>query len=126
MTGSETGHVTGTADKDYNLIWFTGKCLNNGPARLGWQPSRAGQDHHEQPGSESGDQPDTQPASGGDGDCGETTGGMDTMFGRLRDAAAKHDDDCDLLPLIQDGAATGKQPSGCRDGHRDRPGDIAG
>ena len=99
---------------------------DNGPARLGWQPSRAGQDHHEQPGSESGDQPDTQPASGGDGDCGETTGGMDTMFVRLRDAAAKHDDDCDLLPLIQDGAATGKQPSGCRDGHRDHPGDIAG
>jgi hypothetical protein len=35
---------------------------------------------------------------------------MDTMFDRLRDAAAKHDGDCDLLPLIQDGAATGKQP----------------
>ncbi len=29
MTASETGHVTGTADKDYNLIWFTEKCLNN-------------------------------------------------------------------------------------------------
>ena len=25
----ETGHVTGTKDKDYNLIWFTEKCLNN-------------------------------------------------------------------------------------------------
>jgi len=35
---------------------------------------------------------------------------MDTMFDRLRDAAAQHDDDCDLLPLIQDGAATGIQP----------------
>jgi hypothetical protein len=35
---------------------------------------------------------------------------MDTMFDRLRDAAAKHDGDHDLLPLIQDAAATGKQP----------------
>jgi hypothetical protein len=26
---SETGHVTGTADKDYDLIWFTEHCLNN-------------------------------------------------------------------------------------------------
>lgn len=26
---AETGHVTGTADKDYNLIWFTEACLNN-------------------------------------------------------------------------------------------------
>ncbi|WP_214369333.1 hypothetical protein [Pseudonocardia sp. H11422] len=26
---SETGQVTGTADKDYNLIWFTEKCLSN-------------------------------------------------------------------------------------------------
>ena len=25
----ETGHMTGTADKDYNLIWFTEHCLNN-------------------------------------------------------------------------------------------------
>jgi hypothetical protein len=25
----ETGHITGTADKDYNLIWFTEHCLNN-------------------------------------------------------------------------------------------------
>ena len=29
MSMSETGQVTGTADKDYNLIWFTEKCLNN-------------------------------------------------------------------------------------------------
>jgi hypothetical protein len=29
MTASETGHVTGTADKDYNLIWFTETCLRN-------------------------------------------------------------------------------------------------
>jgi hypothetical protein len=29
MTTSETGQVTGTADKDYNLIWFTEQCLNN-------------------------------------------------------------------------------------------------
>jgi hypothetical protein len=26
---AETGHVTGTRDKDYNLIWFTEQCLNN-------------------------------------------------------------------------------------------------
>ncbi|HZG89275.1 MAG TPA: hypothetical protein VEZ42_03590 [Pseudonocardia sp.] len=26
---SETGQVTGTKDKDYNLIWFTEQCLNN-------------------------------------------------------------------------------------------------
>jgi hypothetical protein len=25
----ETGKVTGTADKDYNLIWFTEQCLSN-------------------------------------------------------------------------------------------------
>ena len=29
MTTAETGHVTGTVDKDYNLIWFTEKCLDN-------------------------------------------------------------------------------------------------
>jgi hypothetical protein len=28
-TATETGHVTGTTDKDYNLIWFTEKCLKN-------------------------------------------------------------------------------------------------
>lgn len=27
--GSETGGVTGTKDKDYNLIWFTEACLSN-------------------------------------------------------------------------------------------------
>jgi hypothetical protein len=26
---SETGQVTGTKDKNYNLIWFTEQCLNN-------------------------------------------------------------------------------------------------
>jgi len=26
---SETGQVTGTADKDYNIIWFTEACLSN-------------------------------------------------------------------------------------------------
>jgi hypothetical protein len=84
----------------------------HGPARPGWQPSRPGQDHHQQQGSGSGDQPGIRPASDGDGDgdCGGTSGGMDTMFDRLRDAAAQHDGDCDLLPLIQDGAATGIQP----------------
>ena len=27
--GTETGRVTGTKDKDYNLIWFTEQCLSN-------------------------------------------------------------------------------------------------
>jgi hypothetical protein len=26
---SETGQVTGTRDKDYNIIWFTEACLSN-------------------------------------------------------------------------------------------------
>ena len=26
---SETGHVTGTKDKDYNLLWFTEQSLSN-------------------------------------------------------------------------------------------------
>jgi hypothetical protein len=26
---SETGSVTGTKDKNYNLIWFTEQCLSN-------------------------------------------------------------------------------------------------
>jgi hypothetical protein len=25
----ETGQITGTKDKDYNLIWFTEQCLSN-------------------------------------------------------------------------------------------------
>ncbi|MGB8962313.1 MAG: hypothetical protein WCC38_10200 [Pseudonocardiaceae bacterium] len=29
MSSSETGQVTGTSDKDYNIIWFTEKCLKN-------------------------------------------------------------------------------------------------
>jgi len=29
MTATETGHLTGTTDKDYNLIWYTEKCLKN-------------------------------------------------------------------------------------------------
>jgi len=28
-TAQETGQVTGTKDKDYNLIWFTEQCLSN-------------------------------------------------------------------------------------------------
>lgn len=28
-TQPETGDVTGTKDKDYNLIWFTEACLSN-------------------------------------------------------------------------------------------------
>jgi hypothetical protein len=26
---AETGQITGTKDKDYNLIWFTEACLSN-------------------------------------------------------------------------------------------------
>ncbi len=29
MSSTETGQVTGTQDKDYNIIWFTEQCLNN-------------------------------------------------------------------------------------------------
>ena len=29
MTTSETGHVTGTRDKNYNLLWYTEHCLEN-------------------------------------------------------------------------------------------------
>jgi hypothetical protein len=28
-TQTETGGVTGTKDKDYNIIWFTEACLDN-------------------------------------------------------------------------------------------------
>jgi hypothetical protein len=28
-SSSETGQVTGTQDKDYNIIWFTENCLSN-------------------------------------------------------------------------------------------------
>jgi hypothetical protein len=28
-TSQETGNVTGTADKDYNIIWFVEQCLQN-------------------------------------------------------------------------------------------------
>ncbi|MGH8867416.1 MAG: hypothetical protein ACRDYU_05395 [Actinomycetes bacterium] len=28
-SATETGHVTGTKDKDYNVIWFTETCLSN-------------------------------------------------------------------------------------------------
>jgi hypothetical protein len=29
VSTTETGQVTGTKDKDYNLIWFTEECLSN-------------------------------------------------------------------------------------------------
>ncbi len=29
MSNGETGSVTGTKDKDYNIIWFTQACLSN-------------------------------------------------------------------------------------------------
>jgi len=28
-TTTETGEITGTMDKDYNIIWFTENCLSN-------------------------------------------------------------------------------------------------
>jgi hypothetical protein len=29
MSTQEAGNVTGTKDKDYNIIWFTEQCLSN-------------------------------------------------------------------------------------------------
>jgi hypothetical protein len=29
MTSTETGQITGTKDKDYNIIWFVEQCLGN-------------------------------------------------------------------------------------------------
>jgi rubrerythrin len=29
MSTLETGHITGTSDKDYNIIWFVEQCLSN-------------------------------------------------------------------------------------------------
>ena len=29
MSNAETGRVTGTQDKDYNLIWFAEQCMSN-------------------------------------------------------------------------------------------------
>jgi hypothetical protein len=29
LMDTETGGITGTADKDYNIIWFTEICLSN-------------------------------------------------------------------------------------------------
>ncbi|MFL6121042.1 hypothetical protein [Actinophytocola sp.] len=29
MSTAETGQITGTKDKDYNLIWFVEACLDN-------------------------------------------------------------------------------------------------
>jgi len=29
MVTAETGHITGTKDKDYNILWFTEACLDN-------------------------------------------------------------------------------------------------
>ncbi len=29
MSTTETGNVTGTQDKDYNIIWFVEACLSN-------------------------------------------------------------------------------------------------
>lgn len=29
MSDTETGTTTGTADKDYNIMWFTETCLSN-------------------------------------------------------------------------------------------------
>ncbi len=29
MSTQETGHITGTKDKDYDIIWFVEQCLSN-------------------------------------------------------------------------------------------------
>jgi hypothetical protein len=29
VSTTETGHITGTKDKNYNIIWFTEACLDN-------------------------------------------------------------------------------------------------
>ena len=29
LMDTETGDITGTPDKDYNIIWFTERCLSN-------------------------------------------------------------------------------------------------
>jgi hypothetical protein len=29
VTSPETGNITGTKDKDYNIIWFVEQCLSN-------------------------------------------------------------------------------------------------
>lgn len=29
VAAQETGHITGTKDKDYDIIWFTEQCLSN-------------------------------------------------------------------------------------------------
>ena len=29
LTKEETGQITGTKDKDYNIIWFVEQCLSN-------------------------------------------------------------------------------------------------
>ena len=29
MASEESGQITGTKDKDYNIIWFTEQCLSN-------------------------------------------------------------------------------------------------
>jgi hypothetical protein len=29
MSNTETGNITGTSDKDYNIIWFTEQSLSN-------------------------------------------------------------------------------------------------
>lgn len=29
MAGTETGGITGTKDKDYNILWFVEQCLSN-------------------------------------------------------------------------------------------------
>jgi hypothetical protein len=29
MTSQEGGQITGTLDKDYDLVWFVERCLNN-------------------------------------------------------------------------------------------------
>ena len=44
MADRETGEITGTPDKDYNLIWFTEQCLSNALRLEAYRPDaeRAG------------------------------------------------------------------------------------
>jgi hypothetical protein len=47
MTDVETGNITGTQDKDYNIIWFTEVCLSNA-LRLETYIGDADRDHDQE------------------------------------------------------------------------------
>jgi hypothetical protein len=87
---------------------MTGRQKKAGQPGPAWQPSRPGGDHGRGKGTGSGDRPGTGPA--GDGDGGGKTDSTAALLDKLRDAAAGHDRDYDLLPRTQDGAVSGEQP----------------